>query len=245
MTKRCLILVMSLCLLWGVGTAGAASVLPEGVTVASYREDTDYLSLMEDCAAAGTPHAIMIGAIYERQRNLKIQTEGQMYEETFFFDCFDGEQILAEIQAYQTPVVQVAATRLPTVQYYSEEEVRIVAKIIYREARGIPSNTEKACVAWTICNRVDAGYAGSVKAVATAPNQFAYRANTPVTDELYWLAGDVLARWNREKNGESEVGRVLPPDYTHFTGNGKHNIFRNAYRGGTVWNYSWPSPYET
>lgn len=246
MTKRCLSLCMGLCLLLGVVSAGAVeSVLPEGVTVSAYREGTDYLSLMENCAAAGTPHAIMIGAIYEQQRNLKIKTEGQDYDPTYFFDCFDGTQILAEIQGYKTPVVQVAAMQMPAVQYYTEEEVRIVAKIIYREARGIPSDTEKACVAWTICNRVDAGYAGTIKAVATAANQFAYRANTPVTDELYWLAEDVLSRWNREKNGETEVGRVLPPDYTHFTGNGKHNIFRNAYRGGSTWYYSLPSPYQS
>lgn len=134
------------------------------------------------------------------------------------------------------------------VMYYTENEVVMMAKLLYRECRGIPSDTEKACVAWTVCNRVDderfVGY--TITEIMTAPNQFAYYYNTPVTDELYWLAQDVLARWNAERNGEVSVGRVLPKDYTHYTGDGVHNYFRNAYKGNySIWNYSLPSPYES
>jgi len=86
----------------------------------------------------------------------------------------------------------------------------------------------------------------TVTEVMTAPNQFAYYYNTPVTDKLYWLAQDVLTRWNAERNGEVSVGRVLPKDYTHYTGDGVHNYFRNAYKGNySIWNYSLPSPYES
>lgn len=78
------------------------------------------------------------------------------------------------------------------------------------------------------------------------PGAFAYIEDTPVTDELHDLAADVLARWNAEKNGESDVGRVLPTEYIYFSGDGKHNYFRNAYKENyDIWDYSLPSPYES
>ena len=49
----------------------------------------------------------------------------------------------------------------------------------------------------------------------------------------------------RKKMGETNTGRVLPSDYLWFSGDGKHNYFRNAYKGGETWDWSLPSPYET
>lgn len=128
--------------------------------------------------------------------------------------------------------------------YYEDGDAEIIAKVLYGECRGVKSDTEKACVVWTILNRVDNGQ-GSVKDVATKPMQFAYRENNPVTEELYNLASDVLERWNREKNGEHSVGRVLPENYRYFHGDGKKNYFRDKYKNGTVWDYSYESPYES
>ena len=51
------------------------------------------------------------------------------------------------------------------------------------------------------------------------------------------MVKDVLHRWNDEKHGETDVGRVLPSDYLWFRGDGKHNHFRNSYNGGTRWNW--------
>lgn len=135
------------------------------------------------------------------------------------------------------------------IMYYTEEEVVMMAKLLYRECGGIPSDTEKACVAWCVCNRVDSDEfdGDTITYVMTAPNQFAYVSDTPVRDDLYDLALDVLSRWNAERNGEVSVGRVLPKDYTYFHGDGTHNHFRNVYRGGnySTWDYSLPSPYES
>jgi len=41
-----------------------------------------------------------------------------------------------------------------------------------------------------------------------------------------------LTRWYAEREGQVEVGRVLPADYLWFSGDGERNHFRNAYRGG-------------
>ena len=125
----------------------------------------------------------------------------------------------------------------------------MMAKTMFNESRGIPSKTEIACIGWTICNRVDAGYGKNPAAVMTAPNQFAYTAGAKTVSDhgydLVALATDVLDRWSREHAGQTNVGRVLPKNYLWYAGDGKHNYFRNAYRNGTRWNYSLPSPYDS
>lgn len=131
--------------------------------------------------------------------------------------------------------------------YYKESDVVMLAKLLYRECRGVASDTQKACVVWTALNRVDSEDfpEDTIEKVLTSPSQFAYSPNTPVEDHLYALALDVLERWNMEKNGELDVGRVLPSDYTFFSGDGTFNYFRNEYQGGTIWDYSLASPYES
>lgn len=47
-----------------------------------------------------------------------------------------------------------------------------------------------------------------------------------------------------EKDGETEVGRVLPREYLFFTGDGEHNHFRTEWEGGQTWDWSLRSPYE-
>lgn len=143
----------------------------------------------------------------------------------------------------------VMSTKNPTeVMYYTEDEVTMVAKVLQRECGGLPSTTEQACVAWVICNRVDSDEfdGDTVSEIVTARYQFAYFCDTPVSDELYDLALDVLSRWNAERNGNAPVGRVLPKDYVYFTGDGVHNYFRNSYEDNySIWDYSLPSPYES
>ena len=128
-----------------------------------------------------------------------------------------------------------------------ETEAVMIAKVIYSEARGIWSQTEQACIAWTICNRVDAGMYSSVYAAITAPYQFAYRSSAPTVDDygrdLVALARDVLYRWSLERARQSGVGRVLPRGYCWYSGDGCHNYFRASYTGsGAIW-FGLGSPY--
>ena len=128
---------------------------------------------------------------------------------------------------------------------YGETEITALAKLIWGEAQGIERDTEKAAIAWTVLNRYDAGMGKSIMDVLTAPNQFYYRASFPATDELKALAADVLSRWERERKGETDVGRVLPKGFCWYRGDGRRNHFRDAYKGGNVWEWSLESPYET
>lgn len=134
--------------------------------------------------------------------------------------------------------------------YYTEDDVIILAKIIQVEAGGISSFAERAAVGWCILNRVD--YEGSaysfpstIAGCATEPGQFAYYSGTQYTEENYWIAADVLERWNLEQNGYTDVGRTLPSEYLFFSGDGSHNHFRTdiGYGNGS-YDWSLGSPYE-
>lgn len=127
-----------------------------------------------------------------------------------------------------------------------KEDIEMLAKLIWGEARGVKSTTEKAAVVWCVLNRVDAkGYPNSIEAVIIQPYQFVgYDEDYPVTKEHRMIAEDVLCRWYAEKDGEKDVGRVLPKDYIYFTGDGKQNYFTNEWKSNDIWNWSLPSPYE-
>jgi hypothetical protein len=132
------------------------------------------------------------------------------------------------------------------VTYYEDNWVTLLAKTAFAEARGIKSKTEIACVIWSILNRYDIGQ-GTIKNIVV--NQYAYYSSAPTVSgygyDLIELARDVLNRWNQEKNGYENVGRVLPKDYIYFTGDGNHNYFRNKYKTNNYWDYSLVSPYES
>lgn len=126
----------------------------------------------------------------------------------------------------------------------TEEELTILAKIVYREARGIKDKAQQAAVIWCILNRVDDGYWGdTIEEVATYPSAFAWIPDTPVEQEFLMLAADVCERWNLEKAGQDDVGRVLPKEYLYFTGDGKLNHFTTEWKGTETWDWSLKSPY--
>ena len=132
------------------------------------------------------------------------------------------------------------------IMYFDENDVLALARTLYKECRGVKSKTRQACVAWTACNRVGKfDWGDTIIEVLTYPNAFAHSWSAPVTDELYDLALDVLTRWNLERNGYTDVGRVMPEDFLYFHGDGRENYFRRYYENDYVyWDYSLPSPYE-
>ena len=144
-----------------------------------------------------------------------------------------------------TPVESVEPVETPKVYEIDEYEASLIAKTLYGEYRG-EDKLQQAGVVWCILNRVDY-YGGTIESVVTAPGQFhGYNKNHPVLDYLYDTTVDVLTRWYREKDGETDVGRVLPADYLWFGGNGTINRFRNAYSGKfDIWDWTLPDPYNT
>ena len=138
---------------------------------------------------------------------------------------------------------------------YNEESVSIIknvdehnfnvyhiAKVVWGEARGC-SKLEQSAVVWCILNRVDAGY-GTAYEVITSPNQFAYFREIEPYQDILDLVDDVLHRWYREKNGETNVGRTLPKEYKYFWGDNIHNYFRINIKDQVYWDWGLPNPYE-
>lgn len=215
------------------------SVMPPGVQIVAYDPTVDYMKLMMQCAEHNTDYSMMIGAIYEAQRNLKIERMGLGdYNQTHYFVTLDGLLV-------QNQIIPGKATYE---KCYTEADAVMLAKVLFLEGRGTYSKTELSCIVWTVLNRVDAGY-GTIAEVVTAPNQFAYSVSAPTMGDygydLVELATDVLDRWSMEKAGMTDVGRTLPSNYLYYGGDGKHNYFRTEYRGGVRWDYSLQSPYET
>lgn len=130
-------------------------------------------------------------------------------------------------------------------KHWDEYDINLLAQMLWGEARGISSDTEKAACVWCVLNRVDAGY-GSISDVITAPYQFVgYSPTNPIDEDLKRLCEDVLMRWAMEKTGILFSGRVLPQDYLYFSGYDGRNHFRNEYFSNTTWDWSLPSPYES
>lgn len=140
-----------------------------------------------------------------------------------------------------------SAAETPAPYVPDEAEVEMLARVIWGEARGVPSDMEKAAVVWCVLNRVDAErWPDTVAGVVTEPSQFAgYSPDYPATEELKAIAADVLTRWERERREGGDVGRVLPAEYFFFTGDGERNYFRTEFTGGVFWDWTLPNPYSS
>ena len=152
-----------------------------------------------------------------------------------------------ENQTEQEEKEQESEIDIPNIEKKYKDEIPYIARTVWGEARGC-SETEQAAVIWCILNRVDSSIRympDNIIDVVTQKHQFlGYVETFPVTEEIRELVIDVLTRWEMEKAGVENVGRVLPPEYMWFHGDGRHNHFRDSYRGGNRWDWSLDSPYE-
>ena len=157
-------------------------------------------------------------------------------------------EIVPDLAVY-SPEPEAATPEQPAVELvklYTEADVEMLARLIYTEARGVRSKTEQAAVVWVVLNRLDNPnrLQKTIAEVVCAPYQFDYRPWVPVTDEFKALAVDVLERWQAEKDGQADVGRVLPPEYQYFEGWGGRNWFSAEWKSGEFWGWGLDSPYE-
>ncbi len=148
--------------------------------------------------------------------------------------------------AIYSPEPEMPQLAAEPVKLYTEADVEMLARLIYTEARGVRSKTEQAAVVWVVLNRLDNPnrLQKTIAEVVCAPYQFDYRPWVPVTDEFKALAVDVLERWQAERDGQADVGRVLPPEYQYFEGRGGRNWFSAKWKSGEFWGWGLASPYE-
>ena len=171
------------------------------------------------------------GAVQEREA-------GRQWAETV---AAEGGEIAYTFPSPPAPEAKVPEEALPA----TETEQRMIAQTVWAEARGVRTRKEQAAVVWCILNRLDAGgYGSTLEEVVSAPKQFAWREENPVREDLLELTKDVLRRWQAEKEGWEDAGRVLPAEYLFFEGDGRENHFRDKWKGGREWDWSLPDPYE-
>lgn len=117
----------------------------------------------------------------------------------------------------------------------ADSDAILLAKLMWGEYNNPADYGQSAAVCWCVLNRLDEGTFGdTIKEVVTAPGQFhGYRRSNPVDADLYKIACEVLLRYELEKLGAKDAGRVLPKEYLYFSGNGIVNIYRTAYTGGS------------
>lgn len=161
----------------------------------------------------------------------------------------------AEYTSAVSHPIQVESTSVATPEPcpVTGEEIVMLAKTMYAEAQvvywngtrwGVSYKARQAAVGWCALNRYDNGAFGdTLTDVLSTPAQFAYSPDAVITDDMLALAQDVVNRWWREKQGATDVGRTLPPDYLYFAGDGRENWFRQEYESTTYWDWSYPDPY--
>lgn len=145
-----------------------------------------------------------------------------------------------------TPTPEPTPYKPEFVPIWTEDDVSYLTKTVFGEAGGIASLTEQSAVVWCVLNCCDRD-GQSIEYEVTYPERFqGYLASNPEPEYLRDLVIDVLTRWEKEKQGEADVGRTLPSNYYYFGGNGVHNYFRTDWKAPYItWDWSLPSPYES
>lgn len=73
------------------------SIMPNGISVEAYDPNVDYMEKMKECAEDGSEFALQLGAIFEQQRNLKIQFGMFEEEQTDYFCSYNADEIRAAL----------------------------------------------------------------------------------------------------------------------------------------------------
>ena len=125
--------------------------------------------------------------------------------------------------------------------------INALAQMLYGEARGVESTTEKAACVWVVLNRADdPRWSDDIIEVLSQRYQFGgYNAKNPVEDWARELAADVYDRWIAEKDGDMNCGRVIPSDYFVWCGEraGKHNWFYKEFGKQVYYTWDMETPY--
>ena len=163
--KRILALLLAL----GLAVAGAGAAWAEGlsqyVTVRGYDPEVDYMQAMKQALEDGSPYAMEVGALYEQQRNLKIQELELPQEQTAYFSQYgEAEEILEAMAQAEAPEAA-----------YTQADLDLLSRLIYAEAgcTWIPDWVQRM-VGSVVLNRVESQYyPDTIREVIYQPGQYA------------------------------------------------------------------------
>lgn len=163
--KRILALLLAL----GLAVAGAGAAwaggLSQYVTVLGYDPEVDYMQAMKQALEDGSPYAMEVGALYEQQRNLKIQELELPQEQTAYFSQYgEAEEILEAMAQAEAPEAA-----------YTQADLDLLSRLIYAEAgcTWIPDWVQRM-VGSVVLNRVESQYyPDTIREVIYQPGQYA------------------------------------------------------------------------
>ena len=163
--KRILAFLLAL----GLAVAGAGAAwaggLSQYVTVRGYDPEVDYMRAMKQALEDGSPYAMEVGALYEQQRNLKIQELELPQEQTAYFSQYEeAEEILEAMAQAEAPKAA-----------YTQADLDLLSRLIYAEAgcTWIPDWVQRM-VGSVVLNRVESQYyPDTIREVIYQPGQYA------------------------------------------------------------------------
>ncbi len=159
-----LAVTLAVMLVLSVSASAKSSGLGDYITVTGYDPNVDYMTMMLRALKDGSAYAMQIGAIYEQQRNMKIDKLNMSYPKTTYFtDYTTAKEILAAIEEAKRPKPS-----------YTEEDLDLLARIINAEAGcdWIPDWVQRL-VGSVVINRVNSKYfPNTIREVIYQPGQY-------------------------------------------------------------------------
>lgn len=141
---------------------GAAEGLGKYITVTGYDPKVDYTAKIAQVLKDGGPFAMLMGAIYEKQRNMKIEDMKLPYKQnSYFTDYSTAKEILEAMERDSKPK-------------YTDEDLDLLARIINAEAGcdWIPDWVQRM-VGSVVLNRVKSKYfPNTIREVIYQPGQY-------------------------------------------------------------------------
>ena len=113
---------------------------------------------------------------------------------------------------------------------YTDSDVDMLAKLVYREA-GACSADEQRLIVWTVFQRVDSTdydfrNMNTIEAVVTAPYQFVYDETAPIKEDIRELCVEELEKWINGDTPPTLEPYAPTVPYLFFEGDGHHGWFR-------------------
>lgn len=165
----CFSLVLALSVLGG-SVVTAAPTVEDYISVDGFDQNVDYTDKMQECLKDGSEYAMIAGTVFEKQRNLKIESLGLEYETSNYFTSgMSAEDILNAMNPSPAP------TPTPElVKTYSDEDLYWLSRVVFAEAGcdWFPDWVQRD-VASVVLNRVaDSRYPSTIKDVIFDPGQY-------------------------------------------------------------------------
>lgn len=217
-------LLMLLAALPVLGIPASAKGLSDYITVTGYNHKVDYMAEIMRVLRDGGTYAMQVGAIYEQQRNLKIETLKLDYSKTTYFtDYTTAKEILAAMEEANKPKPS-----------YTEEDLDLLARIINAEAGcdWMPDWVQRM-VGSVVLNRVNSvHFPNTIRDVIYQPGQYGPVYNGSIHKKPSQRVIE-NARYLLEN------GSICPPNVTGqtgmITGSGLYTSYYDSVLGTTIY----------